>query len=112
MITSFTKLILNSLKNQKLRCLCYSSILNIYITTRLGLFFFWQNHQERHENSQLRAENDRLRAENHQCRASIAKAICHRCGGKTAIGEMSFEEHHLLLENTKLAEEVRTYYVY
>ncbi|KAF2605106.1 hypothetical protein F2Q70_00028263, partial [Brassica cretica] len=65
------------------------------------------NHQERHENSQLRAENDRLRAENHQCRASIAKAICHRCGGKTAIGEMSFEEHHLLLENTKLAEEIR-----
>ncbi|KAH0886645.1 hypothetical protein HID58_062741 [Brassica napus] len=66
-----------------------------------------KNHQERHENSQLRAENDRLRAENHQCRASIAKAICHRCGGKTAIGEMSFEEHHLLLENTKLAEEIR-----
>lgn len=111
MITSFTKLILNSLKNQKLRSLLLIHSKYIYNHSAWS-FFFWQNHQERHENSQLRAENDRLRAENHQCRASIAKAICHRCGGKTAIGEMSFEEHHLLLENTKLAEEVRTYYVY
>ncbi|KAL0897162.1 hypothetical protein Bca101_081123 [Brassica carinata] len=66
-----------------------------------------KNQQDRHENSQLRAENDRLRAENYQCRASIANAKCHKCGGKTAIGEMSFEEHHLRLENAGLVEEIR-----
>ncbi|KAJ0259903.1 Homeobox-leucine zipper protein HDG3 [Hirschfeldia incana] len=66
-----------------------------------------KNHQERHENSQLRGENDRLRAENYQCRASIANAKCHKCGGKTAIAEMSLEEHHLRLENAGLVEEIR-----
>ncbi|KAJ4903427.1 Homeobox-leucine zipper protein HDG2 [Raphanus sativus] len=66
-----------------------------------------KNHQERHENLQLRAENDRLKAEHHQCRASIPNARCHKCGGKTAIGEMFIEEHQLRLENARLAEEIR-----
>lgn len=70
--------------------------------------FFLQNHQERHENLQLREENTRLRADNHHFREGLANASCPNCGGPTAVGEMSFEEHHLLLENAKLTEEVRT----
>ncbi|CAH8361512.1 unnamed protein product [Eruca vesicaria subsp. sativa] len=71
-----------------------------------------RNNQVHHKNSLLRAENDRLRAENYQCRASIANAVCPKCGGKTAIGEMSFREHLLRLENARLTEEVRRYYIY
>ncbi|KAL0815559.1 hypothetical protein Bca101_072003 [Brassica carinata] len=66
-----------------------------------------ENHQERHENLQLREENTRLRADNHHFREGLAKASCPNCGGPTAVGEMSFEEHHLLLENAKLTEEIR-----
>ncbi|CAF1823268.1 hypothetical protein Bca4012_029773 [Brassica carinata] len=66
-----------------------------------------KNHQERHENLQLREENTRLRADNHHFREALANASCPNCGGRTAVGEMSFEEHHLHLENAKLTEEIR-----
>ncbi|KAG2327743.1 hypothetical protein Bca52824_010471 [Brassica carinata] len=67
-----------------------------------------KNHQERQENSQLREENTRLRADNLRYREALINALCPKCErGRTAVGEMSFEEHHLRLENAKLTEEIR-----
>lgn len=40
-------------------------------------------------------------------REALSNASCPNCGGPTAIGEMSFDEHHLRLENARLREEVR-----
>lgn len=72
------------------------------------LFFnvFWQTQHERHENTQLRNENEKLRADNMRYREALGSASCPNCGGPTAIGEMSFDEHHLRLENARLREEV------
>lgn len=39
-------------------------------------------------------------------REALSNATCPNCGGPTAIGEMSFDEHHLRLENARLREEV------
>lgn len=39
-------------------------------------------------------------------REALSNASCPNCGGPTAIGEMSFDEHHLRLENARLREEV------
>ncbi|CAH2059798.1 unnamed protein product [Thlaspi arvense] len=66
-----------------------------------------KNHQERHENTHLRGENSTLRADNHRMREAVASALCPKCGGHTAVGEMSFEEHHLRLENDILIDEIR-----
>ncbi|CAN8247700.1 unnamed protein product [Cochlearia groenlandica] len=65
-----------------------------------------KNQQERHENSQLRMENEKLRSDNNRVREALAKGLCPKCDGRTAIGEMSFEEHHLRLENARLQEEI------
>ncbi|KAI9073009.1 hypothetical protein K1719_045042 [Acacia pycnantha] len=61
---------------------------------------------ERQENSQLRAENEKLRADNMRYREALSNASCPNCGGPTAIGEMSFDEHHLRMENARLREEI------
>ena len=65
-----------------------------------------QTQHERHENTQLRTDNDKLRAENLRYREALNNASCPNCGGPTAIGEMSFDEHQLRLENARLREEV------
>ncbi|XP_028795280.1 homeobox-leucine zipper protein HDG2 isoform X2 [Neltuma alba] len=65
-----------------------------------------KNQHERHENSHLRAENEKLRADNMRYREALGNASCPNCGGPTAIGEMSFDEHHLRLENARLREEI------
>ncbi|CAN8285307.1 unnamed protein product [Cochlearia groenlandica] len=65
-----------------------------------------KNQLERHENSQLRTENERLKLERRRYQEAIARALCPKCGGPTAIGDLSFEEHHLRIENAKLAEEI------
>ncbi|CAH2038868.1 unnamed protein product [Thlaspi arvense] len=65
-----------------------------------------KNHHERHENSHLRAENEKLRGDNLRYREALANASCPNCGGPTAIGEMSFDEHQLRLENARLREEI------
>ncbi|GKV13310.1 hypothetical protein SLEP1_g24338 [Rubroshorea leprosula] len=65
-----------------------------------------KNQHERQENSQLRAENEKLRADNMRYREALNNASCPNCGGPTAIGEMSFDEHHLRLENARLREEI------
>ncbi|GFS29863.1 protodermal factor 2 [Actinidia rufa] len=85
---------------------------------RLGLEplqvkFWFQNkrtqmkaHHERHENSQLRAENEKLRAENIRYKEALSNATCPNCGGPAAIGEMSFDEQHLRIDNVRLREEI------
>ncbi|KAA0040254.1 homeobox-leucine zipper protein HDG2 [Cucumis melo var. makuwa] len=79
----------------------------------LQVKFWFQNkrtqmktHHERHENTQLRTENEKLRADNMRYREALSNATCPNCGGPTAIGEMSFDEHHLRLENARLREEI------
>ncbi|WJX69092.1 Homeobox-leucine zipper protein hdg2, variant 2 [Trifolium repens] len=79
----------------------------------LQVKFWFQNkrtqmktQQERHENTQLRTENEKLRADNMRFREALSNASCPNCGGPTAIGEMSFDEHHLRLENARLREEI------
>ncbi|KAI3466587.1 hypothetical protein Pfo_023250 [Paulownia fortunei] len=85
---------------------------------RLGLEplqvkFWFQNKRtqmkaqhERSENTQLRTENDKLRAENIRYKEALSSATCPNCGGPAAIGEMSFDEQHLRIENARLREEI------
>ncbi|KAI4322545.1 hypothetical protein L6164_022227 [Bauhinia variegata] len=79
----------------------------------LQVKFWFQNKRtqmktqhERQENTQLRTENEKLRADNMRYREALSNASCPNCGGPTAIGEMSFDEHHLRLENARLREEI------
>ncbi|XP_043689446.1 homeobox-leucine zipper protein ROC2-like [Telopea speciosissima] len=79
----------------------------------LQVKFWFQNKRtqmktqhERHENTQLRNENDKLRTENMRYKEALSNASCPNCGGPTTIGEMSFDEHHLRIENARLREEI------
>lgn len=65
-----------------------------------------QTQHERHENTQLRTENDKLRAENMRYKEALSNSSCPNCGGPAALGEMSFDEQHLRIENARLREEV------
>lgn len=65
-----------------------------------------KNQHERVENSQLRAENDRLRTENMRYKEALSSSSCPTCGGPTTLGEMSFDEHNLRVENARLREEI------
>ncbi|PIA50686.1 hypothetical protein AQUCO_01200126v1 [Aquilegia coerulea] len=65
-----------------------------------------KNQHERVENSQLRAENERLRAENMRYKEALNSSSCPTCGGPTTLGEMSFDEHNLRVENARLREEI------
>ncbi|KAK8979508.1 hypothetical protein V6N11_073505 [Hibiscus sabdariffa] len=65
-----------------------------------------QTQHERQENTQLRAENEKLRADNMRFREALSTASCPNCGGPTAVGQMSFDEQHLRLENARLREEI------
>ncbi|XP_023640300.1 homeobox-leucine zipper protein HDG1 isoform X1 [Capsella rubella] len=75
--------------------------------------FWFQNRRtqmktqiERHENSLLRQENDKLRAENMSAREAIRNPMCGHCGGAAVLGEISLEEHHLRIENSRLKDEL------
>ncbi|CAK9146822.1 unnamed protein product [Ilex paraguariensis] len=79
----------------------------------LQIKFWFQNKRtqmksqhERHENTQLRTENEKLRAENIRYKEALSNAACPNCGGPAAIGEMSFDEQHLRIENARLREEI------
>ncbi|MBA0699046.1 hypothetical protein Goari_000717 [Gossypium aridum] len=79
----------------------------------LQVKFWFQNKRtqmktqhERHENTQLRTENEKLRADSMRYREALSTASCPNCGGPTAVGQMSFDEHHLRLENARLREEI------
>ncbi|XP_057544611.1 homeobox-leucine zipper protein PROTODERMAL FACTOR 2 [Amaranthus tricolor] len=88
------------------------------LSRRLGLEplqvkFWFQNKRtqmkaqhERSENQQLRSENDKLRADNIRFKEALSNATCPNCGGPAAIGEMSFDEQQLRIENARLREEI------
>ncbi|KAI3800309.1 hypothetical protein L1987_28396 [Smallanthus sonchifolius] len=79
----------------------------------LQIKFWFQNKQtqmkaqhERYDNTQLRNENEKLRAENLRFMEALTNATCPNCGGPAAIGEMSYDEQHLRIENAHLREEI------
>ncbi|PON64301.1 Octamer-binding transcription factor [Parasponia andersonii] len=83
--------------------------------TPLQVKFWFQNKRnqiktqhERHENIQLRTENEKLSADNVRYREALSRhSLCPNCGGPTpTIGEMSFYEHNLRVENARLREEI------
>lgn len=88
------------------------------LSRRLGLEplqvkFWFQNKRtqmkaqhERSENQQLRNENEKLRADNIRFKEALSNATCPNCGGPAAIGEMSFDEQQLRIENARLREEI------
>lgn len=69
-------------------------------------WFFNQTQLERHENIILRQENDKLRAENSMIKEAMASPMCNRCGGPAIPGQISFEDHHLRIENARLKDEL------
>lgn len=62
--------------------------------------------QERSDNAHLRGENDRLRTENITIREAIKNVSCPSCGGPSAVGDMTFDEQQLRVDNTRLREEL------
>ncbi|KAL2349515.1 hypothetical protein Fmac_003515 [Flemingia macrophylla] len=79
----------------------------------LQVKFWFQNKRtqmkaqhERNENAILKAENEKLRAENNRYKEALTNASCPNCGGPAALGEMSFDEQHLRIENARLREEI------
>ncbi|XP_023742870.1 homeobox-leucine zipper protein MERISTEM L1 [Lactuca sativa] len=79
----------------------------------LQVKFWFQNKRtqmkaqhERFDNTQLRNENEKLQAENIRYKEALANATCPNCGGPAAIGEMSFDEQQLRMENARLREEI------
>ncbi|XP_010417818.1 PREDICTED: homeobox-leucine zipper protein HDG3-like [Camelina sativa] len=65
-----------------------------------------KNHQGHCENIGLWSLNDKLSSENQRFREAVFLALCPKCGGQTAIGEMSLEEHHLRIVNARLNDEI------
>ncbi|EEF43907.1 homeobox-leucine zipper protein MERISTEM L1 isoform X1 [Ricinus communis] len=79
----------------------------------LQVKFWFQNKRtqmkaqhERQENSILKAENEKLRAENNRYKEALSNASCPNCGGPATLGEISFDEQHLRIENARLREEI------
>ncbi|XP_028183811.1 homeobox-leucine zipper protein MERISTEM L1-like isoform X1 [Glycine soja] len=79
----------------------------------LQIKFWFQNkrtqvksQQERYENNLLRVENDKLRAENSRYRNALSNTSCPNCGAPTTLGEMSFDEQQLRMENARQKEEI------
>ncbi|KAM0921449.1 hypothetical protein ACQ4PT_006836 [Festuca glaucescens] len=75
--------------------------------------FWFQNRRtqmktqiERHENALLRQENDKLRTENMTIREAMRSPMCGNCGGAAVLGDVSLEEQHLRIENSRLKDEL------
>ncbi|XP_024394838.1 homeobox-leucine zipper protein PROTODERMAL FACTOR 2 isoform X1 [Physcomitrium patens] len=75
--------------------------------------FWFQNRRtqmkaqtERAENSMLRAENEKVRSENLIMREALKNPQCPHCGGPATVGEMTFDEQQLRIENVRLKEEL------
>lgn len=65
-----------------------------------------QTQLERHENVMLKQQNDKLSFENDAIKEAMRNPICNNCGGSTTIGDISYEEHHLRIENARLKDEL------
>ncbi|KAJ4951724.1 hypothetical protein NE237_028556 [Protea cynaroides] len=62
--------------------------------------------QDRADNLMLRAENDNLKKENFRLQAVLRNIVCPNCGGPAILGDVSFDEQNLSLENARLKEEL------
>ncbi|URD96654.1 Homeobox-leucine zipper protein [Musa troglodytarum] len=62
--------------------------------------------QDRADNVVLRAENESLKNENFRLQAAIQNVVCPNCGGPAILGEMSFDEQQLRIENARLKDEL------
>ncbi|KAG6477811.1 homeobox-leucine zipper protein ROC3-like isoform X1 [Zingiber officinale] len=62
--------------------------------------------QDRADNVILRAENDSLKNENFRLQSAIRNVVCPNCGGPAILGEMSFDEQQLRIENARLKDEL------
>lgn len=54
----------------------------------------------------LRAENESLKNDNFRLQAAIRNVVCPNCGGPAILGEISFDEQQLRIENARLKDEV------
>ncbi|KAA8522012.1 hypothetical protein F0562_012674 [Nyssa sinensis] len=61
--------------------------------------------QDRTDNVLLRAENENLKNENYRLQAALQNVICPNCGGPAMLGEMTYDEQQLRIENARLKEE-------
>lgn len=61
--------------------------------------------QDRQDNVILRAENENLKTENYRLQTALRNITCPNCGGPAMLGEMSYDEQQLRLENARLKEE-------
>jgi len=62
--------------------------------------------QDRADNVLLRAENESLKSDNYRLQAAIRNVVCPNCGHAAVLGEMSYEEQQLRIENARLKDEV------
>uniref|UniRef100_A0A0D9XMU9 Homeobox domain-containing protein n=1 Tax=Leersia perrieri TaxID=77586 RepID=A0A0D9XMU9_9ORYZ len=62
--------------------------------------------QDRADNVILRAENENLKSDNFRLQAAIRNVVCPNCGHAAVLGEMSFEEQQLRIENARLKDEL------
>lgn len=54
----------------------------------------------------LKQENDKLRIENIAMKEAMRNPICENCGSPAILGEISIEQHHLMIENARLKDEL------
>ncbi|KAF9609517.1 hypothetical protein IFM89_016878 [Coptis chinensis] len=69
-------------------------------------WFILQAQQDRSGYVILRAEDENLKNEGFKLQAALRSISCPNCGGLAILGEMSFDEQHLRIENVRLKEEI------
>ncbi|XP_006662631.3 homeobox-leucine zipper protein ROC3 isoform X1 [Oryza brachyantha] len=62
--------------------------------------------QDRADNVILRAENENLKSDNFRLQAAIRNVVCPNCGHAAVLGEMTYEEQQLRIENARLKDEL------
>ncbi|WVZ57754.1 hypothetical protein U9M48_008099, partial [Paspalum notatum var. saurae] len=62
--------------------------------------------QDRADNVLLRAENESLKSDNYRLQTAIRNVVCPNCGHAAVLGDMSYEEQQLRIENARLKDEL------